>query len=92
MPDRIEKLRKRLSELEAELAALPASEIDDETRVLIEGTVSDIEAAVRREPAQIEPESLVERLERAAQGFESSHPALFELVSRAAEALSKIGL
>ena len=44
MPERIQRLRARIEELEAELAALP--EVDERSRAMLEQAVADIQAAL----------------------------------------------
>ena len=90
MPERIEKLRATVSELEAELASL--SELDDETRNLLEDTVNDLQAKLAKHPDEIEPHSLTERLREVAEAFETSHPNLYGIVSRTIDALAQMGI
>ena len=90
MPERIEKLRTTVTELEAELASL--SELDDPTRALLEEAVSELQATLTKQPAEIEPQSLTERLTEAAEAFESSHPTLFAVVKRTIDALAQMGI
>ena len=90
MPERIEKLRTTVTELEAELASL--TELDDSTRALLEEAVSELQATLSKPPAEIEPQSLTERLQESAKAFESSHPTLFGIVSRTIDALAQMGI
>ena len=92
MPERIEKLRTTVTELEAELASL--TELDDSTRALLEEAVSELQATLskRPEPAEIEHQSLTERLRESTKAFESSHPTLFGIVSRTIDALAQMGI
>ncbi|MDA1054338.1 MAG: DUF4404 family protein [Planctomycetota bacterium] len=90
MPERIEKLRAMVTELEAELAAL--TELDDATRALLEETVSELQATLSKQPAEIEHQSLTERLTESAEAFESSHPTLFGIVKRTIDALAQMGI
>ncbi|MEX0820167.1 MAG: DUF4404 family protein [Pirellulaceae bacterium] len=90
MPERIEKLRATVAELEAELATL--SELDDSTRELLEETVSDLQATLSKQPAEIEHQSVSERLQEAAKAFETSHPTLYGVVSRTIDALAQMGI
>jgi hypothetical protein len=90
MPERIEKLRTTIAELEAELASL--SEIDDETREVLNVAVNDIQQALHKGPGGIEHHSLTERLQDATKDFESSHPTLFGIVSRTIDALGQMGI
>ena len=90
MPERIEKLRARVAELEAELASLP--EIDDEAREVLTEAVTEIQTALQKSPGDIEHHTLTERLRDAAKEFESSHPTLFGVVSRTIDALAQMGI
>ena len=90
MPERIEKLRATVTELEAELAAI--TELDDPTRVLLEEAVSELQATLSKQPAEIEPQSLTERLRESAKAFETSHPTLFAVVKRTIDALAQMGI
>ncbi|HUG69778.1 MAG TPA: DUF4404 family protein [Pirellulaceae bacterium] len=90
MPERIEKLRATVAELEAELASL--TELDDPTRALLEDAVSELQATLAMQPADFEPHSLTERLTEAAEAFESSHPTLFGVVRRTIDALAQMGI
>jgi chromosome segregation ATPase len=90
MPERIEKLRSTVTELEAELASL--TELDDSTRALLEEAVSELQATLSKQPAEIEHQSLTERLRESAKAFESSHPTLFGIVSRTIDALAQMGI
>jgi len=88
MPERIDRLRATVRELEKELASL--SEIDDQTRDVLEEAVQEIRDALR--PQDLEPQSLASRLKLAAEDFESSHPTLFGIVSRMIDALGQMGI
>ncbi len=90
MPERIEKLRATITELEAELASL--TELDATTRELLEEAVGDMRAALDKQSAEIEPNSLTERLRESAEAFESSHPTLYGIVSRTIDALAQMGI
>lgn len=90
MPERIEKLRATVSELEAELASL--SELDDPTRALLEEAVTELQATLSKKPDEIEHHSLVEQLSESAEAFRSSHPTLFGIVKRTIDALAQMGI
>ncbi|HRX78095.1 MAG TPA: DUF4404 family protein [Pirellulaceae bacterium] len=90
MPERIEKLRATVTELEAELASL--AELDEPTRALLEEAVSELQATLAKQPAEIEHQSLTERLSESAEAFESSHPTLYGLVKRTIDALAQMGI
>ena len=90
MPERIEKLRATLGELEIELASL--SEIDDETREVLNDALGEIQSALKQAPGDIKHQSLADRLKDATEDFESSHPTLFGIVSRTIDALGQMGI
>lgn len=91
MPERIERLKARIEELEQELAALP--EVDAQTRSLLEQAVHDIQAVIDQHPEQeSRRRSVLQRLHEAAEQLETSHPTLFGVVTRVADALGQIGI
>ena len=90
MPERINKLRLMVTELEAELAEL--SEFDEETRAVLEEAVQEIQEALHKQPEEIEHQTLSDRLREATEGFEASHPTLFGIVSRTIDALGQMGI
>ena len=92
MPDRTEKLKAMIRELETELASLDS--IDPETRDVLANAIAEISDTLRKkEPGSLEgQQSLVERLEEAAEGFESSHPTLSGIVGRMVNALGQMGI
>jgi hypothetical protein len=92
MPQRIEKLKATLRELEAEMASVPAPELDAEARALLERTVTELQAALETQPEELEPQSLADRLTESAESFRISHPTLFSVLNRTADALSRIGI
>lgn len=87
-----DKLRATLHELETEMASLAGPELDPETRALLEETVSALQAKLAKQPVAVEPQSLADRLTASAAALEVSHPTLFGVVSRTADALSRIGI
>ncbi len=91
MPERLEKLRTTLHELEAELESLDS--LDTESRALLEEAAAEIHAALReKDPQQLEPTSLTDRLRTAVQDFEADHPTLAGVVNRIADALGQMGI
>ncbi len=91
MPEKLEKLRTAVEELERELHSL--GEIDPETRRLLEEARLEIQDALARE----EPESLANgplgsRLERVARRFEASHPTLAGVLERLVNGLAQLGI
>ena len=90
MPERIDKLKSTLQELEAELASIDS--LDEETRAVLESTLEEITQRLRKRSSDPQPESLAERLQDAASEFETSHPTLFGIVTRIVDALGQIGI
>jgi polyhydroxyalkanoate synthesis regulator phasin len=90
MPERINKLRATVTELEAELAGL--SEVDDETRAVLEEAVREIQDALHEQPETLEHQTLSDRLRDAAKDFEASHPTLYGVVTRTIDALAQMGI
>ncbi|HEX5105103.1 MAG TPA: DUF4404 family protein [Pirellulaceae bacterium] len=90
MPDRHEKLRATLHELEAELRELDS--LDDETRQLLAEAALEITTALTKgeksEQTQQVEGSLRERLEE----FEASHPQLAMIVGRLIDGLGQLGI
>jgi hypothetical protein len=89
MPERIEKLRQTVKELEEELASVEA--FDDETRQMLEEAVSEIQTVLQEE-GELEPDSVIERLRSAEQEFQVSHPTLSGIVARMIDALGQLGI
>ena len=89
MPERIEKLRSTLKELEEELGNL--SSFDEATRQMLEEAATEIKTALRKE-GQFESESVVERLRTAEEKFQASHPTLSGVVGRIIDALGQLGI
>jgi chromosome segregation ATPase len=91
MPERLERLRTTVEELEGELRNLDS--IDDETRSVLYEAIDEIQSALaRRDAAKLESNSLGERLHRSVESFEESHPTLAGIVMRVADLLGQIGI
>lgn len=92
MPDRLEKLRVALAELERELASV--EEVDEDLRGQLESVRSDINQALESgsPPEEFEPQSLIERLTAAEQQFEGAHPAVAGVVRRLIDGLAQLGI
>jgi chromosome segregation ATPase len=91
MPERLEKLRAAVEDLERELHSL--EEVDPETRLLLEEARREIHDALSRE----QHESLYEgplsgRLESAARRFEATHPTLAGVLERLVNGLAQLGI
>ena len=75
MPERKEKLRETVNELEAELQTMES--LDPETRAMLAEAAAEIQAALQKEDAdQDEHHSLTERLRDSVHEFEADHPTL----------------
>lgn len=91
MPERSERLRQVLSELEQELSSLDT--VDDETRAVLEEISHEIHDSLHPKKQQtLEPESVTERLKVAVQKFEADHPTLAGAVTRLIDALGQMGI
>ena len=92
MPERLDKLRAMLAELETELESI--NEVDDQTRTLLVDAKLDIENALQEHdhPSQWEPQTIIDRLSETTQEFETSHPTLSGLVQRMIHALGQMGI
>jgi hypothetical protein len=89
---KLDKLRHTLLELESELASVAA--LDDETRARLEALRQEISQILTKSSVNEHHghESLISRLQDAAEEFESSHPTLFGIVSRTIDALGQMGI
>lgn len=90
MPEKIEKLRATLRELEQELDSLES--LDDESRQLLQSAAEEINEALGNEDQEMEPHSWSERLSAVARDFEESHPALSRMVGNVVDALAQLGI
>lgn len=91
MNEHLAKLRATIRELEGELHLLGT--VDHETRGLLEEALAEIEAKIHGRGAERRGQHpLSARLSSAAKRFESTHPALFGLMTRVADALAQLGI
>lgn len=91
MPNRIEKLRAAIHELERELQSVES--LDERTRQTLEDAVGEIQSALHEEDtSQLEEPGIRSRLDEALQDFEASHPTLAGLLSRIVDMLGQIGI
>ena len=87
----IDNLRSTLEELQEELHAI--EELDPETRELLAGAKTELDAALERDdPESNEKESLVERLENVGHEFDQSHPTLSRIVGNLIDVLGQMGI
>ena len=91
MPERIEKLKLIVKELEAELESLDS--VDPESQRVLEDALKDLHDAIgKKSPDLIASDSMMERLRAAEGDFQVSHPTLSGLVLRMINALGQLGI
>jgi hypothetical protein len=91
MPERIEKLRTLLDELEQELHSVES--LDDESRSMLKETAEEIQGALREDDTTtLEPQTMSNKLGDAVTDFETSHPTLHAVVSRIVDVLGQMGI
>ena len=90
MPDRIEKLRATLHELEAELRELET--LDDETRKLLAEAALEIANILTRGERSEDTERVEGSLRERLEEFEASHPELALIVGRLIDGLGQLGI
>lgn len=91
MSEHADKLRAMVAELEQELRTL--APVDDETRRLLQEAMQEIRTALHEEDqTEFPPQTLLDRLQHAAQAFEGSHPTLTGILSRLIDGLGQMGI
>ncbi len=91
MPERVEKLRTIIRELESEVDS--ADSLDEETRGTLEKAVAELHATLREQsPDEAAPEGLIDRLRLAEQRFQVSHPNIAGLLLRIIDGLGQLGI
>lgn len=91
MPERIDKLRTLVKELEAELDALET--VDERSREVLEEALDELRAALgETDTSSLQSEPMLERLQDAEQKFQVSHPTISGLVMRMINALGQLGI
>jgi hypothetical protein len=91
MPERIEKLKAIVQELEAELESLDS--VDAQSQQVLEGALDDLRTALGKQDSEsLESDSMVERLRAAEAEFQMSHPTVAGLVLRMINALGQLGI
>ncbi len=93
MPERIEKLKGIITELEAELESLDT--VDAQSQAVLEKALSDLRTALGKTDSSAltsESESLIEQLRATEENFQVSHPTLSGLVMRMINALGQLGI
>ncbi len=91
MPERIEKLREIVTELETELQSLDS--VDTQSRTILEEAIEELRTALgKTDSSSFTTESLMERLHIAEGDFQVSHPTISGLVLRMINALGQLGI
>jgi hypothetical protein len=90
MPDRIEKLRGTLNELETELRDL--DQLDEPTREMLAEAADEIAAILRRGERTERTEQVESTLRDRLAGFEASHPHLAGIMHRLIDGLGQLGI
>ncbi len=90
MPDRLDKLRATLNELEAELRDIDS--LDEATRESLADAAAKIAAALRRGKPTDDTKLAENSLKDQLAGFEASHPQLAGIVTRLIDGLGQLGI
>lgn len=91
MTEHIDRIKSTVAELEDELRSI--DRVDGETRAVLEQAVLDILAALdTAAPGERPPQSLLDRLQAAAQEFEESHPTVTGILSRLIDGMGQMGI
>jgi hypothetical protein len=90
MPDRLEKLRATLHELEAELRDIDS--LDDDTRKLLAEAALEIATVLTRGQRSDQTDEVAGSLRERLQEFEASHPQLALIVGRLIDGLGQLGI
>jgi len=90
MPDRLDRIRATLSELETELGS-PDS-LDDETREELAAAAAEIAAALRRGKRSEKTRQAENSLQDRLVEFEAQHPQLAGIVTRLIDGLGQLGI
>jgi hypothetical protein len=90
MPDRLDKLRATLSELEAELRSVDS--LDDDTREELAAAAAEIAASLRRGKRSEQTQRAEDSLQGRLAEFEAAYPQLAGIVSRLLDGLAQLGI
>ena len=91
MPERVEKLKSLVKELEAELETLDAA--DARSQQPLADVLRDLRTALDKIDSEpIASETLAARFRAAEESFQVSHPTLSGLVLRMIDALGQLGI
>ena len=85
----VEKLQATVSELEEQLRD---SSLDDASRRALEQEIDQIRAALQANQTQTQRQSLIERLNAAAESFGGAHPTLAGTLMRLIDGLGEMGI
>jgi hypothetical protein len=81
-------LRRQLEQLHLEIAR--AQTLDPDARRALKGVADEIERVLATDEPDVQ--SVRERIEETALGFEASHPRFARLLSEVTDALAKLGI
>jgi hypothetical protein len=91
MPERVEKLKSLVKELEATLETLDAA--DAESQQSLAELLRDLRTALDKVDSEpIASETLAARFRTAEENFQVSHPTVSGLVLRMIDALGQLGI
>jgi chromosome segregation ATPase len=90
MPDRLEKLRATLHELEAELKGIDS--LDDATRKELAEAAVEITMVLTRGQRSEQTDEVAGSLRERLEEFEASHPQLALIVGRLIDGLGQLGI
>jgi hypothetical protein len=96
MPDRIDKLRATLAELEQELSEVDA--LDDAARQRLQEVSDEISAVLRRSDPDLNhlkldpPHTVREQLLENVEAFRVQHPTLAGILQRLVDGLAQLGI
>ncbi len=83
------EIRNLLIKLQGEIQN---SQLDAETRILIQELDSDIHNLLDREEGAVETASILKRAREVEANFETEHPTAVRILSEVVEALSRMGI
>jgi chaperonin cofactor prefoldin len=90
MPERREKLRQTLIDLETELHEVDT--LDDDSRSLLAEVSREIKELLSRTEPHAHASSLQSRLNDSIESFEVAHPTLAGIVRRLIDGLGQMGI
>jgi uncharacterized protein involved in exopolysaccharide biosynthesis len=91
MPERLERLKKTLHELESELQELET--LEQPERALLEDVSREISQVLQKHPAEATSyASLQDRIQAAESSFAVAHPTISGILNRLIDGLSQMGI